>query len=185
MGIVLAVSLITQIEFKNNMWKQLHTAPVPFSSIYFSKLVLILLMLAQLFVLFNIATYVSVWIPALLNRDVPFPLYAINGTDVLKENGAYFIASLPLISLQFAISLQFKNFLVPIGAGLVLVVGGIIAHSWKYVYMLPPAYTALHFGEASGSTKHTDHNLTLWALGYFVVFVIIGYLLYVNRKEKG
>ena len=62
-GIILAVGLITQIEYKNNTWKQLHTTPQRFSTIFFAKFVVILIMLAQAFVLFNIGIYLSAVIP--------------------------------------------------------------------------------------------------------------------------
>jgi hypothetical protein len=184
MGIVLAVSLITQLEFKNNTWKQLHTAPVPFSSIYFSKLAVILVMMLQLFILFNIATYLSAAIPSLLSNKVSFPLYKIDALYFLKENGIFFITCLPMIALQYLLSLQFKNFLVPIGAGLALVTGGLIAHSWKYVYMIPSTYTGLHFMEAAAN-KPSSHNIITLSFGYFLFFVVLGYVLYIAKKEKG
>lgn len=37
MGIVLATSLFCQLEFKNNAWKQVHTAPIGYSSVYFAN----------------------------------------------------------------------------------------------------------------------------------------------------
>lgn len=54
MGIVLATSLFCQLEFKNNAWKQVHTAPIGYSSVYFAKLIVVLAMMAQLFILFNV-----------------------------------------------------------------------------------------------------------------------------------
>ena len=47
MGVVLATSLITQLEFRNNTWKQTHTTPQYFGLIFTSKLVVILVMLLQ------------------------------------------------------------------------------------------------------------------------------------------
>src|SRR5918993_775408 len=44
-GIILAVSLITQIEYKNNTWKQLHATPQRFLTIFSAKFVVILIML--------------------------------------------------------------------------------------------------------------------------------------------
>ncbi len=184
MGIVLAVSLVTQLEFRNNTWKQLHTTPVSFASIYFSKLAVLILMMLQLFIVFNIAIYVSAVIPSLLNSKTPFPTYAIDFVHFLKENTKYFIICLPLLALQYIISLQFKNFMIPIGIGLALVVGGLIALSWKYVYTIPSAYTALHFLN-SKSPLPPAHNLLLWSTGYFLLFSFLGYWLYISKKEKG
>jgi lantibiotic transport system permease protein len=45
MGVILATSLITQLEYKNNTWKQLHATPQLFSIIFFAKLTVIILMM--------------------------------------------------------------------------------------------------------------------------------------------
>ena len=58
-GIILASSLITQIEYKNNTWKQLHTTPQSFTTVFFSKFTVILLMTAKFFIFFNIGILIS------------------------------------------------------------------------------------------------------------------------------
>lgn len=184
MGIVLAVSLITQLEFKNNTWKQLHTTPLPFSSIYFSKLAVLLVMMLQLFILFNIGIYLSAVIPSFLNSNIPFPRHAIDPVYFLWENTKYFIICLPMLAIQYIISLQFKNFLVPVGVGLALVIAGMVALSWQYVFTIPSAYTALHFLQTKDNAVPA-HNLLVWSAGYFVFFIVLGYWLYIVRKEKG
>ncbi len=184
MGIVLAVSLITQLEFKNNTWKQLHTTPVSFGTVYFAKLLVLLVMLVQLFILFNIGNYLSVIIPVLFNRHFPFPNYPADFAWLLKENAAYFLMCMPMVALQYIISLQYKNFMIPIGAGLVVVVGGLIAISWKYAFTIPSAYTGLYFLQSSKSAPPA-HNLFLWSACYFLLFSLLGYWLYISKKEKG
>lgn len=184
MGLVLAVSLVTQLEFKNNTWKQLHASPVLFSHIYFSKLLVLLLMLLQLFLIFNAGIWISAWIPSLLISEIPYPNHAFNAGNILSMNAGYFICSLPLLALQYMISLQFRNFLVPVGAGLALIIGGLIALSWKYIYMVPSAYTALYFLQSTDSAT-SAHSLSSWSLGYFLTFTFLGYWLYISRKVKG
>ncbi len=184
MGIVLAVSLITQLEFKNNTWKQLHTTPVPMLSIYFSKLVMLLIMMLQLIILFNIGIYLSALIPSFFNTRIPYPLYPIDLKFFFWQNARYFIVCLPMVSLQYIISLQFKNFLIPVGAGLAMVVGGLIALTWKYSYMIPSNYTALNFLE-NQTNAEPAHNLIYWSLGYFILFSLLGFWLYISKKEKG
>lgn len=182
MGIVLAVSLITQLEFKNNTWKQLHTTPLPFTSIYFAKLLVLVIMLLQLFILFNAGIYISAIVPAIFNSRIPFPNHAANFSYLLTENGTYFILCLPLVALQYCISLPFKNFLIPVGAGLALVIAGLIALKWQYAYTIAPAYTALHFLQLNSVPVH---NLISWSLGYFILFTLVGYWLYIAKREKG
>jgi len=184
MGIVLAVSLTAQLEFKNNSWKQLRTAPVSAGIVYFSKLAVLIVMLLLLLLLFNLGIYLSAVIPSFFYSNIPFPKYSIHAGYFLKENANYFIICLPMVSLQFLLSLQFKNFLVPVGAGLALTVGGLIALSWKYIYMIPSSYTALYFLQTKDNATPA-HNLQLWSLFYFVLFTLLGYWLYLSKKEKG
>lgn len=184
MGLVLAVSLVTQLEFKNNCWKQLHASPVLFSHIYLSKLLVLLLMLIQLFLIFNAGIWISAWIPSLLISNIPYPDYPFNVGNIVRMNAGYFISSLPLLALQYMISLQFRNFLVPVGTGLALIIGGMIALTWKYIYMVPSAYTALYFLQSTETTPPA-HNLSYWSLGYFLTFTLLGYWLYISRKVKG
>ena len=184
MGIVLAVSLITQLEFKNNTWKQLHAAPVSFANIYFSKLLVIITMLAQLFVLFNIGIYISAVIPSFFNSQIPFPYYALDVRFLLIENATYFLLCLPIVALQYMISLQFKNFLIPIGAGLAFSVGGLMAFSWEYVFTIPYSYTGLHYLHGK-SEMVPAQNILVFSAAYFALFTMMGFWLYNSKKEKG
>src|SRR5258706_8417900 len=53
MFIILICSLIPQIEFKNNTWKQVFASPQPLTNIFFSKFFIIIMIIVFLFVLFN------------------------------------------------------------------------------------------------------------------------------------
>jgi len=184
MGIVLAVSLVTQLEYKNNTWKQLHAAPVSFANIYFSKLLVIITMLAQLFVLFNVGIYVSAVIPSFFNSKIPFPTYSMNAGFLLMENAQYFLLCLPMVAIQYMVSLQFKNFLIPIGAGLVFSVGGLMALSWEHAYTIPYTYTAMHYLQVQ-SKMLPAQNILVWSAASFVLFSLLGFWLYIRKKEKG
>lgn len=187
MGIVLTTSLITQIEYKNNTWKQLHTTPLSLTTIFFSKLSVIVVMMFQFFVLFNIGIYLSAVIPYLLISDVPYPKAPFPYLYFLDQNLFYFIDCLPIIALQYLISLQYKNFLVPVGAGFVFWVGSLGALTWKYGYIIPYTYCAYHYLQSGVENKATipSFNYHWLALGYFVVITVVSFVLYVTRKEKG
>src|SRR5579859_4006477 len=93
-GIILAMSLITQLEFKNNAWKQLHTSPQSFSMIFFTKLAVVIVMLVQFFILFNLGVYLSGVIPYFL-FEVPYPKDPIPFGLLAKDSLFYFIDCLP------------------------------------------------------------------------------------------
>ena len=186
MGIILAAALIAQIEYKNNAWKQLHTTPQAYATIFFAKLSVILVMMAELFVLFNLGMYLSAIIPSLIFGSVPFPTAPFPIKEFLFGNINFFIECLPILALQYLISLQFKNFLVPIGAGFVIWALGIGMTSWEYSYIFPFNQGVIDFLKSSGNLKREiSVNLQLLAISYFVIFTTAGYVLYVTKKEKG
>ncbi|MBS1661220.1 MAG: ABC transporter permease [Bacteroidetes bacterium] len=181
-GVILATSLITQLEFRNNTWKQLHTTPQSLTTIFFAKLAVILVMLVQFFLLFNIGIYLTGVLPCLFFRSVPYPLEPFPWLSFLKGSGKFFLSSLPIVALQYLVSLRFKNFLVPLGIGFGLYVASAIAVHWKYGYLVPYTYTWYTF---LGGRVHSGASLEVWELGYFGVLTILSYILYISRKEKG
>jgi hypothetical protein len=73
LSLILSTSLFANLEFKNNTWKQLHTTPQQFSTLFLARLSVILVMLVQLFVVFNIGIYLSALAPALVYKGIQFP----------------------------------------------------------------------------------------------------------------
>lgn len=183
MGVILVTSLIAQLEVRNNTWKQLHATPQPPAIIFFAKLAVILVMLFQFFLLFNAGIYLTGVIPALMFRDVVYPPEAFPLMKFVAGNGKFFLACLPVISLQYLLSLHFKNFLVPIGAGLAVYIASMIAIRWKYVYLLPYAYCGLQF-QRNAHVGSASINILLPALGYFALFGILNFILYINKRER-
>ncbi|OFX19243.1 MAG: hypothetical protein A2033_05205 [Bacteroidetes bacterium GWA2_31_9] len=182
MGVILASSLITQIEYKNNTWKQLHTTPQTYSTIYFAKLLVILLLTIQFFLFFNIGIIISGVLPCLI-FDSNFSIQHIPIMYFIKENMKYFIACLPIIAFQYLISLKFKNFLIPIGIGLIGLIGTLIAISWKHIYFSPFSYGVLTM--MTGRKIPINISLQLLALFYFLIIIIENYYIYIFKKEKG
>lgn len=182
MGVILASSLITQMEYKNNTWKQLHTTPQSYTTIYFAKLLVIILLTIQFFIFFNIGIIISGVLPCLI-FDGNFSIQQLPFNYFIKENLKYFIACLPIIALQYLISLKFKNFLIPIGIGLIGLIGTLIAISWKYIYFSPFSYGVLTM--MTGRKISINFNLQLLALIYFLIIMIANYYIYIYKKEKG
>jgi hypothetical protein len=181
MGVMLASSLITQMEFKNNTWKQLHTTPQSFTTIFVAKFTVILLMTLKFFIFFNIGVLISALIPCLINLgklpDDTFPFMFF-----VKANLKVFIACLPILAFQYLISLQFKNFLISIGVGLVSLIGTLIAVGvrWEYTFVSPYSYILFN-----GSGIPVSFNIFIRAGFYFLIVLLISYFLYLRKKEKG
>ncbi len=187
LGIIMATSLIAQIEFKNNTWKQLHATPLSLTNIFFSKYLVILFMVFQFFVLFNIGIYLSALLPYLLVGGTPYPAAPIPLVFFLKENALFFIDCLPIVALQYLLSMQFRNFLVSFGAGFIIWILSIGSLVWKYNYTIPYTYGMLNYlkTQTGGKAVIPELNFHWLAIGYFVLFTVLGYVLYLRKKEKG
>lgn len=187
MGAILATSLITQIEFKNNAWKQVHALPIGLPTIFFSKLAVVILMMVQFFVLFNVAIYMSAVVPYALVGGVPYPKAPIPYAAFLKDNMLYFVDCLPIIAAQYLLSLRFRNFLVPVGVGFLAWVAALASLPWKFGFVNPYTYCTLNYLKDNPGGKAVVpavdfHSL---AIGYFLLFTVIGFFLFVTKTEKG
>ena len=187
MGAILATSLMTQIEFKNNAWKQVHALPLSLATVYFSKLAVILVMMAQFLVIFDLGIYLSAIVPYWLIGGVPYPGAPIPYPYFLSESAWFFCDCLPIVALQYLISLRFKNFLVPIGTGFVLWVGALSALPWKFGFLVPYSYCMIHYleGQPAAKVAVPAVNIHAMAIGYFLVFTLVGYGLFATKTEKG
>jgi hypothetical protein len=181
--LILATSLIASIEYKNNTWKQLHATPQSFPAIFFSKLVVIIIMVLQLFALFNIGIYLSAIMPSIIFKGVPFPSEEFPLMDYITSGTYFFIDCLPVLALQYLLSLKFRNFLVSIGIGFALLIVSLLALNWKYGYIVPYIYLPLSFEE---NQNYVDQSVNRhwWAFAYFIVITTMNYLLYIFKKEK-
>ena len=186
LGSIMATSLVTQLEYKNNAWKQLHAAPIGYTTLFFSKLLVIAVMLLQFFILFNIAIYLSAIIPRLFVSGVPFPTAPFPFTYFLREDLLYFVDTLPIIGLQYLLSLHYKNFLVSFGAGIILWIGAVGAINWRFGYFIPYTYPMLHYVSSEMPSKGAapPMNIHAMAVGYFVLFLIVGFVLYRTKSDK-
>ncbi len=186
-GAILATSLVAQIEFKNNTWKQVHALPLSLGTIYFAKLAVVIAMMVQFFVLFNVAIYLSAVIPWLLVPGVPYPHGPIPFRHFLREDLLFFLDCLPIVGAQYLLSVRFKNFLVPVGVGFLAWVGALAALPWKFGYVIPYTYCMLNYLKNSpqGKAIIPDVNFHLLALGYFCLFAMLGFGLFATKSEKG
>lgn len=186
-GTILATSLIGQIEFRNNAWKQVHALPLRPSTIYFSKLAIVLLMLLQFILLFNVGVWLAAVVPALILPGIDMPTQPIPFRAFLRDDLLYFVACLPIVALQYALSVRFRNFIVPLGIGFVVWAGTLAAVLWKWSFLFPYAYVMLHYVNADPGSRVQPPPIPLYwpALAYFLAITVAGYIAFATRKEKG
>jgi hypothetical protein len=135
---------VNSIEHKADTWKSLFSLPIAklsiYSAKYFYALFLVFICLA-LFVLFTLGFGNLL---SILKPELKFNEYHIE--KLLSQ--IYFkllLASLGILSIQFILSLLFRDFLKPMGIGFAATIAGVIFANvdWKYTYLFPYSHPML------------------------------------------
>ena len=178
-GVILICLLITQIEYKNNNWKQVHTTPQKYSTIFLSKFTILFLLAILVFLLLYIGILLHGIIPCLV-LDGSFPKHPIPYGYLFLETVKCFILTLPIIGFQYLLSLHYKNFMVAFGVGLTVYVGSMPGIKLGIMGNLSPYSFVLNYFDLVIEPYH------YWlAIIYFVLLFILSYVLYLNKREKG
>jgi lantibiotic transport system permease protein len=187
MAAILATSLITQIEYRSNAWKQVHTLPISAATLFFSKLAVIVVLMVQFFALFDLGIYLSAVVPCLLSGKVPYPNGRLPVALFLADTLRYMVASFPIVAAQYLLSLRFSNFLLPIGFGFMAWVGAGAALSTRFAYLIPYGYSMLTYlrDDPRGKIAVPPFDIFWLAIAYAALFTIASYWLFVTKAQKG
>jgi hypothetical protein len=187
MYIILVSTLLTQIEYRNNTWKQVFASPQSLGNIFFSKFLTIHVMIVFCFLLFNLFMILAAITANVFNPKFNFLHTSINREMLLKLNLKSYISILGMSAIQYWLSLRFKNFVAPMGIGLALVIAGIVAMivRWAHIYKYPYPFPMLTYYLVQKKGRPLLENHELNSVGYLVGFVLIGFFDMKTRKEKG
>lgn len=186
LAIMLMVTLITQIEDRNNAWKQVFATPQPLATIFLAKLAVILALVIQLIAYFTGAIYLAGILPAVCLPSVDRPAAAFPIAPFLKRDAAFLVDVLPIVAVQYLLALRFRTFLTPLGAGMAIWILSVGTLGWQYRYLIPYSFAGIDY-----LTVEYRRPLPLpasppvIASAYFVVFTTAAYVLFARRKDKG
>lgn len=185
MFIVLITSLIIQVEHKSAGIRYLFALPIPKWSIYFGKLWVVLFSILSAYVYFYIAILLFGVLLGVLNPDFGFLDFQPDHFKYLEMLLTSFVASLGVVGIQFWMSFRFKNFIVPLSIGMILVVVGLIVMQVPESIYFPYAYNALSVfaGDKVGLTFGIS-TVTVYSVACFVVISILGYINIKNLNIK-
>jgi hypothetical protein len=185
MSIILVASLVTQIEYRNNTWKQVMASPLRVGDVYFTKFIVIQCMIIASYFLFDAWMLVSALSAQVFEPDFHFTSSPLHFDHILLLDVKSYVAILGMTTIQYCISLRFKNFIGAVGIGLALIIGGLMMIPWDKVVYFPYSYSALSFmrngAKSYGLLKHEYYSLY-----YFGFFLLFGYADFAwFRKERG
>ena len=185
MFIILITSLVTQIETSNNAWKQVFTSPVSITSVILAKFIMVQLIIISCFILFDLYMAITAVTANLIIPGYNFFSTHADLNAIFMYSLKIYLATLGISAIQFWISLRFKNYILPLGIGMALLITGMIVLRWEYIYLFPYAYPLLSF--MTSVKLHQN-----WVVQHeyfsicFAVPVLVLAIIDVNRfKEKG
>jgi lantibiotic transport system permease protein len=125
-------------------------------------------------------------IPNFFYSKFTFLSRSVDWVQAARLNVKTFISLMAIISFQYWLSLRFRNFIIPIGIGLGLLVTALILYQfqWKHIYKVPYAFPVLTM-EGIRETEFKLQNHELNAIGYFIFFTTLAFLDMRFRKERG
>jgi hypothetical protein len=171
--LILAVfgQAMSDLEYKNNTWKQLFTLPVQRSKIFCVKILylteIVFLSLFTAYTVFLLSGYMLSYI---------LPHYGFQDYDVrilvLTFFGKCLIGSLAIIYIQFMLSLLFKKFVLPIGIACFFLVLSLFLFQSKYIDFIPYISLYLSHEQFSSETLNVLIKSDYINIGYIALSLV-------------
>ncbi len=189
--VVLFISAAVFIEHHSNIWKQQYVSPFGRSTIYYSKLATILLLVLFTFILVLCMTTLCGYVLNIIFPEIEFAFYSPPFGKWIQTTLRVFISLLGIIGIQYFLSLRFKGFLIPASIGVVFFVVGIIigAMNNPIAKFFPYSYPMIfrdHKMFTIDKINITDYGILnsveLNSILCFVLFILLGNVLELNRK---
>jgi hypothetical protein len=185
MYVILVISLVAQIEFTNNTWKQVYASPRSYADIYFSKLFVMLFLILLWIVLLSFFMIASGYIVEMANSDYVFTGRPVPWRQLSTIAIKMFASTLGIVAIQYWLSLSFKSFVTPIGIGMALLTGGLMIRQWEYISYYPYMHPLLVYFPNPGLEEGTMHKTILNSIAESVIVLGLGFYHVCIRKEKG
>lgn len=177
MFIVLITSLIIQIEHKSHGIKHLFSMPIPKWSVYYGKLSIIIISIMSTYIYFFLAVLLFGALLGMFHSELGFLDFQPNYLKYIKMLAKSFIASLGIVGIQFWMSFRFKNFIVPLGIGMTLVIIGLIVSQAPESIYFPYSFNILSINLGDKMTYISGVSIvSIYSIGCFLLTAILGYI---------
>ena len=118
--IILICTLLPQIEYRNNTWKQIFASPQTKANVFLAKFINVHLLMLVFLVATHLFMFLTIVAINFIKPDLNLFKHPLNESIVLVNAANAYISMLAVCAIQFWIGLRFRNFIVPIGIGFAL-----------------------------------------------------------------
>lgn len=196
MLIVFIAYSVNSIEHKADTWKTLFSLPISKLSVYAAKYFYAFFLVFLCLALFVVFTLGFGNLLGVLKPGLKFSEYHMEGL-LSKLYFKLFLSSLGILSIQFLLSLLFRDFLKPMGIGFVATITGVIlaVNHWENAYLFPYSHPMLalsvlpqnkgvaHDGMPQITVDMLSKDI-LVSLAIAIVVFIGGYFIVLKKSVK-
>lgn len=183
--IILVCTMLPQIEYRNNAWKQVLSSPQKMWKIYLSKFLNVQMFIASFIGIFYLAMILFAVIINAADPSLGLFKSQPDWFKITQDFGNTYLAAMAIGVSQFIIGLRFRNFVAPIGIGFALWLSGlfILFEFDKAISKFIP-YTYPTMWTFQKQFEVTPGTVNLYSFGYAVLFFCLGYWWFTRRKGK-
>ncbi|OAA85572.1 ABC transporter permease [Clostridium ljungdahlii] len=171
--ITIAVAVLVRIENNEDNFKRMLTLPVKRSELYIAKFGVACGIVFLNLVLFMLLTILAGAVIAPHSQSMP--------KELIYAPLLCIIASLPVIAVQYYLSMKFKNIAVPLGVGLVFSLPSVLIDNTKYWMFFPWDYPGRVLLGGSNVTFNFPPYMYIVSVILFILFILVGMYEFNNR----
>ena len=155
--VMMVALLVNNIEYSSNTWKLIYAQPLSRLALYLSKMKVFIVMIFISLMLFGTFTILVGLSMRIVQPGLGFEESFSFGFEYALMV-KIFLATLGMASIQFFISQQSKNLILPLGIGIAgLISFMIVVRGWEYAPYHPYGYSIL----ATGGVRQEGYQI--WA----------------------
>ena len=180
--LILICTLLPQIEYRNNAWKQVLASPQTKSNVFLAKFINAQLLIVTFILITQVLMFVNVVIIHFREPSMNVLNQPVNGYQVLMTMVSGYLSILAISAVQFWLGLRFRNFIIPIAIGFACwLIGSMLVLQTTSDFAGYFPYSFHVYG------KHPEYSpeanvVGLTSLVYAVVFLVIGFLDFRKRR---
>lgn len=178
---ILICTLLPQIEYRNNTWKQVFTSPQTKANVFFSKFMNVQLLMLVFLVATHLFMFLVIVTLNFIKPTLGLFKHGFNESTLIVNAANAYLMMLAVCSIQFWIGLRSRNFIVPVGIGFALwLTGTIMGVQYKssLVNYFPYSFQAYL---VSPKLKPQLTQITWTSLVYALVFLGVGFFDFRRR----
>ncbi len=180
--ISLQSALYPAIEHQSNTWKHVYSLAVPKWSVYAGKLTLFTALVALTMTMLFVFTEGVGALLSLVRPKLGFGGYTAH-VLIARECSRLLLAALGITAIQFYVGFRFRNFVVPVGFGLLMTIAAIALMWWEHIHKFPYAWLTLTWPRQDLNPPFFTTDIAM-SLLVFAAVAVLGYFETARRDVE-